>query len=219
MGTLFSGLSSLFDAAGARFAVLGPPPIEPVAELDLKRYAGRWYQVALTRNAFQAQGAHNVTATYAWDAAKQQLDILNESWMGDERSWIRGVAIRDPEARGEDDDVTARLLVTFTPNTTSPFVWDAGSPYWVIQLGTALDYGYAVVSDPNRRHVWILSRTFPMDPRTLRDILLRLTNEQGFSRTQIDALEWTVHDASPPAYEGPAPSAPPPQFGPAPGRR
>ena len=106
MSTLFTALGSRFGAASARFAVLGPPPIEPVPALDLKRYAGRWYQIGLMRNAFQAQGAHNVTATYTWNAAKQELDILNEAWLGDERTWIRGVAIRDPEARG--DDVLAR---------------------------------------------------------------------------------------------------------------
>ena len=207
MGTLFSVPGALFAAAGARFSILGPPPIEPVARVDLQRYAGRWYQIGLMRNSFQRGGSHNVTATYTYNPSLPGLDILNESMSGDERSWIRGVAIRDPEARG-DDDMSARLLVTFTPNETAPLVFPMGSPYWIVQLGNDLDYGYAVVSDPDRRHLWILSRTFPIDPSNLGTILWRLVHEQGFDPERLSAIEWTIQETAPLAY-GPVPSAPP----------
>jgi apolipoprotein D and lipocalin family protein len=57
------------------------------------------------------------------------------------------------------------------------FFWPFRAKYWIIDL--ADDYGYAVVSHPNKKYLWILSRTATLDPTIYNGILNRL-KEKGF---------------------------------------
>ena len=50
--------------------------------------------------------------------------------------------------------------------------------YWVIDLGK--DYEYAVVSEPNREYLWVLSRTVDLSKTTWDKIIANLRG-QGFS--------------------------------------
>ena len=60
-----------------------------------------------------------------------------------------------------------------------PFVW---GKYWVIDL--AEDYSYAVVGEPNREYLWILSRSPSMDPGMYARILDRIT-QQGYDSSKL----------------------------------
>jgi apolipoprotein D and lipocalin family protein len=75
----------------------------------------------------------------------------------------------------------AKLLVRFAPDWLAwlPFVW---APYWVIQL--ADNYRYAVVSEPSRDYLWILSRTPTLPDADMQAIKTRLT-AQGFDLTKL----------------------------------
>jgi apolipoprotein D and lipocalin family protein len=169
---------------------LGTPPLEPVAEVDLTRYAGRWFQAGLVPNTFQSPDDYNVTATYTWRPQLPGLRVHNEASSGNDRLYVDGEAVRDPECRG-DGERSGRLLVSFRPNETQPLVWPVGAPYWIIQLGDTDDYGYAVVSDPGRRNLWILSRTPKMERATLERVCMRLV-EQGFGPARLASIVWTV---------------------------
>ena len=48
--------------------------------------------------------------------------------------------------------------------------------YWVIDLDA--QYQVAVVSDPRREYLWILSRTPQLDKKTYDDVLQRIQNQQ-----------------------------------------
>ena len=161
------------------------PPLSAVDDFDLGKYAGKWYQVAFLPNWFQKKDATNVTATYT-ALPNGSIRVENESFSPcGKRSYIQGVASKDPEcSRGE-----ARLMVQFTPNVTQPLVGPP-APYWVIQL--ADDYRYAVVSEPSRQYLWILSR----QPSIASDDLVHITErlvEQGFDKSTLDELVWTRH--------------------------
>lgn len=166
------------------------PPLRAVDDFDLNKYAGKWYQVAFLPNWFQKKDATNVTATYK-PLSGDSIRVENESFSPcGERRYIEGIASKDPECcRGE-----ARLMVHFMPNATQPLVGPP-APYWVIQL--ADDYRYAVVSEPSRQYLWILSR----QPFIARDDLVQITErlvEQGFDKNILDKLVWTRHsDAGP----------------------
>ncbi|MFN8279729.1 MAG: lipocalin family protein [Saprospiraceae bacterium] len=54
--------------------------------------------------------------------------------------------------------------------------------YWIIDL--APDYCYAVVGHPNRKYLWILSRTPQMDQSVYNGILKRL-EEQSFDLSKL----------------------------------
>ena len=70
-------------------------------------------------------------------------------------------------ARG---DAPAKLEVRFAPRWLSalPFVW---ADYWVIALDD--DYRWAIVGEPGRDYLWILSRERVVDARTLDGLKAR----------------------------------------------
>jgi apolipoprotein D and lipocalin family protein len=56
------------------------------------------------------------------------------------------------------------------------FFWPFKGSYWII--GLADDYSWAVVSHPNRKYLWILSRTAVMDDNVY-DKIIKLIIEKG----------------------------------------
>jgi apolipoprotein D and lipocalin family protein len=55
------------------------------------------------------------------------------------------------------------------------FFWPFSGDYWIIDLGE--NYDYAVVGHPNRKYLWILSRTPQMEESLYQSILERLRNQ------------------------------------------
>ena len=82
------------------------------------------------------------------------------------------------EAKGRawvvDENSNARLKVSF--------FWPFRGDYWIIDLGR--EYEYAVVGTPNRRYLWILSRTPELQPDMLEEILQNV-EKQGFIRDNL----------------------------------
>lgn len=156
-------------------AALAPQPaVTPVPSVDLTRYQGVWYEVARFPNRFQEKCAADVTATYAL-RRDGRIDVVNrcrrQDGMLDDAA---GVAKRV-------GDSTSRLKVRFAPAFLSflPNVW---GDYWI--LGLAPDYGYAVVGDPDRRYLWILSRAPSLDEARYSEAL-ETARKNGFDVTRL----------------------------------
>jgi apolipoprotein D and lipocalin family protein len=66
------------------------------------------------------------------------------------------------------------------------FFWPFRAKYWIIDL--ADDYSYAVVGHPNRKYLWILSRSLEMNDTAYEKIISRL-KEQGFDISKIRRTE------------------------------
>jgi apolipoprotein D and lipocalin family protein len=62
------------------------------------------------------------------------------------------------------------------------FFWPFRGDYWIIDL--AEDYGYAVVGAPDRKYLWILSRTPQMDPVLYQNIVDRVA-QKGFDISKL----------------------------------
>jgi len=135
------------------------PALEAVPTVDLKRYQGRWYQIALYPNAFQKQCVRNTTADYQL-MSNGQVIVTNTCLQADgQSSQVVGLGrIKQPRLLyvPVGPGTPSKLEVRFAPSWLSwvPGVW---APYWIIQL--ADDYRYVVVGEPNRQYLWILSRT------------------------------------------------------------
>jgi apolipoprotein D and lipocalin family protein len=153
-----------------------------VPGLDLSRYMGTWYQVALYPNRFQRQCVSDTTATYRL-LPSGEVEVRNrcKTRQGD---MDEALGLAQTLGAVESGRLTpARLRVSFVPQWLrwSGVGWGA---YWVIQL--APDYRYAVISEPSREYLWILARTPSLaadDDARIRDTL----KQQGFDLARLQA--------------------------------
>lgn len=147
------------------------PPVQSVTQVDVQRYAGMWYEVARAPNSFQAKCEADVTATYR-PLPDGSIKVINRCRQSDDQ-WAVSVGKAQPP---KGDSSGAKLKVSFLPNWLQ---WVPGTKadYWVVLLDP--EYRFAVVSEPSREYVWILSRTPTMEPRTYDQIVERL-REQGY---------------------------------------
>ena len=62
------------------------------------------------------------------------------------------------------------------------FFWPFKGKYWIINL--AGDYSYAVVGHPDRKYLWILSRTPVMSEKIYEQIIAKI-QKKGFDISKI----------------------------------
>lgn len=146
-------------------------PLTTVPQVELSKYAGKWYEIASFPQRFQ-KGCHCTTAEYT-PTNKGYIIVenrCNKDSINGKESYIKGKAFID-EGTGN-----AKLKVQF--------FWPFKGKYWIIDL--APDYTYAVVGHPNRDYLWILSRTPQMGKATY-DAILERVKSNGFdiSRLQL----------------------------------
>jgi apolipoprotein D and lipocalin family protein len=143
---------------------VGAAEVSTVGQIDLKRYAGKWYEVARLPNRFQRKCAGNVTATYELKS-DGKLRVVNEC--------------KKIDGGQERAEGTAKLAKKGGPNSKLKvsFFWPFYGDYWVIDLDK--EYRWAAVASPDRKYFWILSRTKELDAGTTAGILERAKG-QGF---------------------------------------
>lgn len=150
-------------------------PLESLPALEVPPYMGIWYQVALFPNVFQRQCVSDTTATYR-QLPDGAVEVKNRCRMADGR-FDEAVGQARPVGRITGTTLApARLEVSFLPAWLRwlPVGWGR---YWVIQL--ADDGRYAVISEPSREYLWILSRQPSLSPADESAIRARLA-QQGF---------------------------------------
>lgn len=157
--------------------VFGNAPVT-VDSVEITRYAGRWYEIARYPNFFE-QGCVGVTADYGIrdDGLVSVVNTCRVDDLDGPTEVIEGTA-------RTVDDTGAKLKVRFF----GPFEGD----YWIIDLGE--EYEYAVVSDPARLFLWILSRTPQMDADVYEGITARLA-EQGFDLDRLILVEQFANES------------------------
>jgi apolipoprotein D and lipocalin family protein len=153
-----------------------PPPLAPIASLDVGRYLGTWYEVAKYPNAFQRVCAANTRAEYRLLEAGQ-IEVINRC---EKASGEMTEAVGRARQVGAAD--SPQLKVRFAPGWLSflPMVW---GNYWVIDLDA--DYQLAAVSEPEREYLWILSRSPQVDEGRYQALLGRL-QAKGFDLSRLE---------------------------------
>ncbi len=139
------------------------PPLE-VAQIDLQRMQGKWFEVASLPRLTQ----HDCTATTAEYQVKSETEMLviNECHEGSLTGPLKRVAAR---AVANDPSQPGKLSLNFGY---------AYGDYWVIDVGA--NYEYVVVGHPTRDYLWILSRDRSLPRATLEGVLER-AQKQGFA--------------------------------------
>lgn len=149
----------------------GMPPLEPVAKkVDVNRYLGKWYEIARYDHSFQ-KGCIAVTATYSM-RPDGDIAVLNQCRLSTFEGELRSA---EGKVWVADASTNAKLKVSF--------FWPFSGDYWIIELGE--HYEYAVVGHPNRKYLWILSRTPQMNDARYNEILNRLASTHRYDTTRL----------------------------------
>ncbi len=142
-------------------------PVASVPQVDLARYVGQWFEIANFPMFFQRKCTGNTTAEYARNT-DGSVAVTNRCDTADGPTQARG------KATVVEGTGNAQLKVSF--------FWPFRADYWVIGLDP--DYRWAVVGNPNRNYLWVLSRTPTLQPELL-DAALLSAKTQGFDLSQL----------------------------------
>ena len=149
-------------------------PLQSVPRVELARYIGRWFEIARYPNRFERKCDRNVTATYTLrsDGAIRVVNacVTREGKQKQAKGWAKVV---DPESG-------SKLKVTF--------FWPFFGDYWIIDL--CPNYEYAVVGEPGRKYLWILSRTAKMNDEIYAEITGRLA-AKGYDAGKLEQVQQT----------------------------
>ncbi len=138
--------------------------LSTVQTVDIKKYAGQWYEIARLPNSFE-KGLQCVTATYTLKK-NDKIEVLNQGYSIED---IEKLSRAKGRAWVPNTDYPGRLKVSF--------FWPFAGNYYIISLDKA--YNYALVGDPSRKYLWILSRSKILDD-TIYSELLDIAKINGF---------------------------------------
>lgn len=140
-------------------------PLPTVASVDLSRYQGKWFEVALIPNRFQRMCVADTQAEY-----KQDDDLIRVTNRC--RKEDGSIEKANGVAKIVEGSNNAKLRVSFF----RPFYGN----YWVLALDPS--YQWVLVGEPSRKYGWVLSRTAQLDPSTLNKILDE-AEKRGYNRS------------------------------------
>lgn len=149
-----------------------PPTVTD--SIDLKKYVGKWYEIASYPMSFQ-KDCFCVTADYTI-TDKGYVKVFNSCRKGSVNGEIKSITGKAFPVKGTNN---VKLKVQF--------FWPFKADYWIIDK--ADDYSWAVVSGPSRKYLWILCRTPELDKETWEYITDRLI-KNGFD---LSKLKMMVH--------------------------
>lgn len=142
-------------------------PVKVVENFNLEQYEGTWFEVARTDNWFQKSCKKNTLADYSKNSdGTIRVDNTCTASDGGHKQIIGTAKVQEP----------AKLKVSFAPRFMHflDIVW---ADYWVIDLDK--NYTLAAISDPKRKHLWVLSRSPRPNPKEYESLLIRL-EQNGF---------------------------------------
>ncbi|MBC7428847.1 MAG: lipocalin family protein [Bacteriovorax sp.] len=168
------GISILMNLISPMASASSRGDLVTVSYVDVGRYLGSWYQVA--RNPLIFEGNCVCARQVLRPGKPGQIDVYNSCNEGSPAGELR-------EIRG--------YAVSNDPISNSKLTVDFNLPhkgqYWIIALDH--DYRYAVVSDPSRLSLYILSKTptLPEDlyRAALNDAALQMDISKLIKPTQV----------------------------------
>ena len=149
-------------------ATAQPNVPQPIARLDLDRYAGQWHEIAALPNRFQKKCVRDTTAQYTV-LADGQLEVRNRCTRAD-------ASIEEAIGRARPGDKPGTLKVAFA-NLFGWWLWPLAGDYWVLAVSPG--YRWAVVGHPDRDYGWVLARDTRLQAEERQSILEALS-AQGY---------------------------------------
>ena len=147
--------------------------LKTVTEVDISKYAGKWYEIARLPNRFE-KGMICVTANYSI-REDGKIEVINQGHSEENPTEVK-------KAKGvawvPDSTEPGRLKVSFF----RPFY----GRYYIIALDK--DYKYALVGNPSREYLWILARTKSLDSSIYNE-LLNTAKQNGFAIEKLIKID------------------------------
>ncbi len=152
--------------------------------VDLKKYAGKWFEIARLPNWFQSDAdCRCTTATYtALDSG--QIDVLNEcgpTLANQKLQSGRAIAQNWLAKSNQSKSENAALRVNFLPRfLTGQSEWlnlIFGGDYWILDVDEK--YNTAIVGSPDYSALWFLSRTATLASTEI-DRMKKIAKSKGY---------------------------------------
>ncbi|MBP9480334.1 MAG: lipocalin family protein [Parabacteroides sp.] len=138
--------------------------------LDLKRYLGKWYEIARFDHPFE-RNMVGVTAEYSM-RPDGKIRVLNSGYKGDLNGKFKTA---EGKARQPDPKEPGKLEVAF-------FLWFYGD-YNILELDER-NYAYVLIGSSSDKYLWILSRTPQLPEETIKMLLDKAT-ERGYDTSKL----------------------------------
>jgi apolipoprotein D and lipocalin family protein len=142
-----------------------------VKDVDIPKYAGVWYEISRLPNNFE-KDLECVTAAYT-QKANGKIMVLNKGYSAEKDTYISA----EGKAWVPDSKFPGRLKVTF--------LWPFSGNYYIMVLDK--NYQYALVGDPSRKYLWVLSRTKTLDASIYSELMDHAKNE-GFETDRVKKI-------------------------------
>jgi apolipoprotein D and lipocalin family protein len=129
--------------------------VQSVSSVDMKRFAGKWFEISRYPNKSQKNCVGNTTVTYTQKDdvfTRITIDCLKKD------GTVENVKM---DAKVADKTTNAKFEMSSSPKN-----------YWIVDLDA--DYKYAAVADPKRETLWILSRESELSDAVYQNILRRV---------------------------------------------
>ena len=146
-------------------------PLSTVDDVDLKKYMGKWYEIARFDHSFE-RNLKCVSATYSLQE-NGKVKVLNEGFNSKKEKWESANGI----AKVPNSSKPGEIKVSFF----RPFYGD----YFVIKLDE--EYKHVLVGSPTRDYLWVLSRSQSMDKETYNQYLI-YAKENGFDVSKLELI-------------------------------
>ena len=117
--------------------------VTAVPKLDFPKFAGAWYQIAKFPTKKEKACAANAVVMFTKSEKAYRFDVVRSCTTKDDTADAVNMV-----GRMEDKSGDGRLRVGL--------FWPLLKRYWV--LATGPDYEWALVGDPQRKTLWVLSR-------------------------------------------------------------
>jgi apolipoprotein D and lipocalin family protein len=145
------------------------PELQVVSYVDVERYLGKWYEIARYPHSFE-EGCFGSTAFYE-KVSEVEIRVTNQC--------------RQDGPDGELDEAVGKAFLTDKKSNAKlkvQFFWPFKGDYWIIDIDE--NYQHAIVSEPDRQYLWILSRESKMNPSKLEMLKEKLI-KKGFDLTYL----------------------------------
>ncbi|MES2504129.1 MAG: lipocalin family protein [Myxococcota bacterium] len=169
----------IFLLLSAHVAYSNSHELTPVPFVDLQRYAGTWHEIARLPDSAETNCVES-KAEYLWKNGAMQVRHFCRKANGSRKQSVSKIAIENPPNN-------SKLKIQLGPKWLNWVGLDANE-HWIIDLDP--NYQFAVVSEPGKRQLKILSRT-PTLEKPVYDKIIAELKARHFDLSHLIVLQNT----------------------------